>query len=180
MKKKRFLKCKSSSYMFQSKAVNKNWPLKRQGLKTHVKTLRWVQRQNHDAATWEAENSSRMKQAWFLVLVTPWPSRNKRKTFMPQPVKQFQIFYLGKIFQVLLRRGSSCNLKSPWKRPSQEETPLGWGHSFFFLAAPHGSWDLSSRPGIELTTPVLEAPSLNHWTTGVVGGTLGGTLTSLL
>ena len=167
MKKKRFLKCKSSSYMFQSKAVNKNLPFKRQGLKTHVKTLRWVQRQNHDAATWEAENSSRMKQAWFLVLVTPWPSRNKRKTFMPQPVKQFQIFYLGKIFQVLLRRGSSCNL---W---------FG-GTLFFFLAAPHGSWDLSSRPGIELTTPVLEAPSLNHWTTGVVGGTLGGTLTSLL
>ena len=140
--------------MFQSKAVNKKLPFKRQGLKTHVKTLRWVQRQNHDAATWEAENSSRMKQAWFLVLVTPWPSRNKRKTFMPQPVKQFQIFYLGKIFQVLLRRGSSCNLKSPWKRPSQEETPLVWGHShkssliknwqiwFFFAAAHKWHWIL--------------------------------------
>lgn len=32
--------------MFPSKAVNKNSPFKRQGLKMHVKILRRVQRQN--------------------------------------------------------------------------------------------------------------------------------------
>ena len=35
---------------------------------------------------------------------------------------------------------------------------------FFFLAAPHGLWDLSSQPGIEPVPPAVEAQSPNHWT----------------
>ena len=35
---------------------------------------------------------------------------------------------------------------------------------FFFLAAPCGMWDLSSRLRIEPVPPALEAQSLNHWT----------------
>ena len=33
-----------------------------------------------------------------------------------------------------------------------------------FLAASHGMWDLSSRPGTEPVPPAVDAWSLNHWT----------------
>ena len=36
---------------------------------------------------------------------------------------------------------------------------------FFFLAVQSGMQNLSSRPGIELVSPEVEAWSLNHWTT---------------
>ena len=36
---------------------------------------------------------------------------------------------------------------------------------FFFLASPQNVWDPSSRPGIELGHPAMEAQSPNHWTT---------------
>jgi len=35
---------------------------------------------------------------------------------------------------------------------------------FFFLAVPHGMWDLSSQPEMEPVLPAVEAQSLNHWT----------------
>ena len=35
---------------------------------------------------------------------------------------------------------------------------------FFFLAVPHGIWDLSSQPEMEPMLPAVEAQSLNHWT----------------
>ena len=34
-----------------------------------------------------------------------------------------------------------------------------------FLASPQGKWDLSPPTNIEYVSPVLEALSLNHWTT---------------
>ena len=39
---------------------------------------------------------------------------------------------------------------------------------FFFLAAPHGMWDLSCRTRDQTQAPAEEAQSLNHWTTRVV------------
>ena len=42
---------------------------------------------------------------------------------------------------------------------------------FFFLATPHGTWDLSSPTRDRTHTPVMEARSLNYWTSREVQGT---------
>ena len=36
---------------------------------------------------------------------------------------------------------------------------------FFFLAMPHGMWNLSSQPGIKPMPPALKAQHLNQWIT---------------
>lgn len=95
----------------------------------HVKILRRVQRQDHDAATCEAKNSSRMKQVGALVLVTPWPFGNahKTKTFMLRPVRQFQIFYPGCIFRGYLREAPSVPVRTPRTAVTSSASPVIWG-----------------------------------------------------
>ena len=39
-----------------------------------------------------------------------------------------------------------------------------WSHNFFFLAAPHGMWDLSSPTKDQTHIPCIGRQSLNHWT----------------
>ena len=42
--------------------------------------------------------------------------------------------------------------------------------NFFFLAGPHGTWDLSSPSGDRTKASAWEAQSLNHWTAREVPG----------
>lgn len=96
----------------------------------HVKILRWVQRQNHDAANLWSKNSSRMKQAWALTPVTPWPSGNahKRQTFMPQPVKTVPDFLLRMHFQLIFKEALSVPFEDPMHTVLSSAGPGIWGH----------------------------------------------------
>ena len=56
---------------------------------------------------------------------------------------------------------------------STRHYPKSWMHTgvfllllfFFFLAMPHGMWDLNSLPGIDSTGCAVEMQNPNHWTT---------------
>ena len=59
------------------------------------------------------------------------------------------------------------------EQTSTRHYPKSWMHTgvfllllfFFFLAMPHGMWDLNSLPGIDSTGCAVEMQNPNHWTT---------------